>query len=66
MVLSAPRPFRGKMNRLLCRLLKIDPHERMTFPEFFEYIDDLLTSKIEVINLLHGTTFKLIFDPMMT
>ena len=65
-LLSVPRPFREKMNRLLCWLLKLDPHERMTFPEFFEFIDDLLTSKIEVFNLLHGTTFKIIFDPMMT
>ena len=65
-VFPVPRPFREKMNRMLCLLLKLDPQERMTFPEFFEYIDDLLTSKIEVINLLHGTTFKIIFDPKMT
>jgi len=60
------RPFRQKMNSLLRALLKLDPTERMTFPELFEFVDDLITSKVEVINLLHGTSFKFIFDPNMT
>lgn len=38
----------------------------MTFPEFFEFVDDLITSKVEVVNLLHGTSFKIIYDPNMT
>ena len=54
------------MNRLLKDLLKLDASERMTFPEFFEFVDDLITSKVEVINLLHGTSLKIIFDPNMT
>lgn len=60
------RPFRQKMNSLLRALLKLDATERMTFPELFEFVDDLITSKVEVINLLHGTSFKIIFDPNMT
>ncbi len=65
-LLASPRPYRGQMNRLLSSLLKLDPAERMTFPEFFDFVDDLITSKVEVVNLLHGTTFKIIYDPNMT
>ena len=54
------------MNTLLRALLRLDPTERMTFPELFEFVDDLITSKVEVTNLLHGTSFKTIFDPNMT
>ena len=65
-VSSPPRPYRKKMNDLLRSLLKLDPKERMTFPEFFEFVDDLIKAKVEVINLLHGTSFKIIYDPNMT
>ena len=54
------------MNTLLRALLKLDPTERMTFLELFEFVDDLIMSKVEVTNLLHGTSFKIIFDPNMT
>ena len=59
-------PFQEKMNTLLRELLKLDPTERMTFLELFEFVDDLITSKVEVTNLLHGTSFKIIFDPHLT
>lgn len=61
--LHLPRPFRAKMNELLKEMLKLDATERMTFPQFFERVDDIITSKIEVVNLLHGTSFKIINDP---
>ena len=54
------------MNTLLRALLKLDPTERMTFVELFEFVDNLITSKVEVTNLLHGTSFKIIFDPNLT
>lgn len=54
------------MKNLLCSMLKLDPRERMTFTEFFETVDDIIRSKIEVINLLHGTTVKIISDPALT
>ena len=53
------------MNSLLVSLLKIDPLERMTFPEFFDFIDDLMKSKVEVINLLHGYSFKFMMETGM-
>ena len=46
-------------------LLKLDVNERMTFPEFFEFVDDLMKSKVEIINLLHGTSFKFMMEPGM-
>ena len=58
--------FREKMNELLRALLKLEPVERMTFPQFFEFVDDLIRQKVEVINLLHGTSIKIIYDPNMT
>ncbi len=54
------------MNTLLVHLLKLDPQERMNFPEFFEFVDDLVSSKIEVVNLLQGTSGKIIYDTSMT
>ena len=59
------RPFKQKMNQLLMSLLKLDPLERMTFPEFFDFTDDLIKSKVEVINLLHGTGFKFMMETGM-
>ena len=47
-------------------MLKLDPRERMTFTEFFETVDDIIRSKIEIINLLHGTSLKIILDPSLT
>ncbi len=60
------RSFRDKMRNLLCSMLKLDPRERMTFTEFFETVDDIIRSKIEVVNILHGTTVKIISDPALT
>ena len=54
------------MNKLLQEMLKLDPMERMTFPEFFDWVDDIITSKIEIVNLLHGTSYKIINDPDLT
>lgn len=53
------------MNQLLVSLLKLDPLERMTFPEFFDFTDDLIKSKVEVIDLLHGTGFKFMMETGM-
>ena len=58
--------YRVKMNQLLKHLLKLDAQERMNFPEFFEFVEDLVTSKIEVINLLQGTSGKIIYEGGMT
>lgn len=60
------RSFRDRMKNLLGSMLKLDPRERMTFNEFFETVDDIIRSKIEIINLLHGTSFKIIADPALT
>lgn len=60
------RSFRDRMKNLLGSMLKLDPRERMTFTEFFETVDDIIRSKIEIINLLHGTSFKIISDPTLT
>lgn len=60
------RSFRDKMKNLLCSMLKLDPRERMTFTEFFENVDDIIRSKIEITNLLHGTAFKIISDATLT
>ena len=60
------RPFQAKMNELLKEMLKLDPSERMTFPQFFDTVDDIITSKIEIVNLLHGTSHKIINDPNLT
>ena len=54
------------MQDLLCSMLKLDPRERMTFTEFFENVDDIIRSKVEVINLLHGTSVKIILDQTFT
>ena len=59
------RPYKQKMNQLLVSLLKLDPLERMTFSEFFDFVDDLMKSKVEVINLLHGSSFKFMMEPGM-
>ena len=58
--------YRAKMNSLLVHQLKLDPQERMSFPEFFEFVDDLVSFKIEVVNLLQGTSEKIIYDTSMT
>ena len=58
--------YRSKMNGLLKQLLKLDPQDRMNFPEFFEFVEDLIHHKIEVINLLQGTSHKIIYDGGMT
>ena len=50
------------MNNLLKHLLKLDPQERMNFHEFFEFVEDLVHSKIEVVNLLQGTSGKIMYD----
>ncbi len=60
------RGFREKMNQLLRAELKLDPAERMTFSEFYLAVDDIITSKIEIINLLHGTSMKVMHDPLIT
>ena len=60
------RAFKQKINELLVSLLKLDPLERMTFPEFFDFVDDLMKSKVEVVNLLQGTSFKFMMDTAMT
>ena len=60
------RPFKQKMNFLLSSLLKLDVFERMTFQEFFDFVDDLIKSKVEVVNLLHGTSFKFMMEQGMT
>ena len=44
-------------------MLKVDARERMTFPVFFDFVDDIVTSKIEIIHLTHGTSFKILSDP---
>lgn len=53
------------MNELLVALLKLDANERMTFDEFFSFVDDLMKSKVEIIDLLHGTSFKFMMEPGM-
>lgn len=53
------------MNQLLVSLLKLDALERMTYPEFFDFVDDLIKSKVEVVNLLHGTGFKFMVESNM-
>ena len=58
--------YRVKMNSLLKSLLKLDPQERMSFPEFFEFVEDLVHSKIEVVNILHGTSGKIMYDRGVT
>ena len=58
-------PYKQKMNQLLVALLKSDPNERMTFDEFFDFIDDLIKSKVEVVNLLHGSSIKFMMEPGM-
>ena len=63
--LSPSSPFKQKMNQLLISLLKLDPLERMTYPEFFDFVDDLIKSKVEVVNLLHGTAFKFMVESDM-
>ena len=30
----------------------------MTFSQYFDFVDDLMKSEVEVINLLHGSSFK--------
>jgi hypothetical protein len=52
--------------KLLKEMLKLDPTERMTFPQFFDTVDDIITSKIEIVNLLHGTSHQIINDPNLT
>ena len=59
----SPRPFQAKMNTFLQKMLKLDSIERMTFPQFFDEVDDMMKSKIEIVNLLHGTSHKIISDP---
>ena len=54
------------MNNLLRAMLKLDPAERMTFDEFYTTVDDIITSKIEIVNLLHGTSMKVMDDPQLT
>ncbi len=51
------------MNHVLQLMLKYDPRDRMSFPVFFDTVDDIITSKIEVVNVLHGTSFKIVADP---
>lgn len=53
------------MNQLLVSLLKLDANERMNFDEFFTFVDDLMKSKVEVIDLLHGNSFKFMMEPGM-
>ena len=65
-IISVYRPFQAKMNELLKKMLKLDPKERMTFSQFFNTVDDIIPSKIEIVNLLHGTSHKIISDPDLT
>ena len=58
--------FKKKIEELLVKLLKLEPSERMTFQEFFEFVDDLIKSKLSVINLQDGVMCKIEFDKQLT
>ena len=58
--LSHLRAFKERMNKLLRKLLKLDPQERMTCEEFVAFADDLM--KIRLVNVLHGTTLEVTLD----
>lgn len=58
--------FKKKIEELLVKLLKLEPSERMTFLEFFDFVDDLIKSKLTVINLQNGVMIKIEFDKMLT
>jgi len=50
------------MEELLVKLMKLEPSERMTFNEFFDFVDDLVKSKLTVINVQDGSVCKVEFD----
>ena len=58
--------FKKKIEELLVKLLKLEPSERMTFQEFFDFVDDLIKSKLTVINLQDGIMCKIEFDKQLT
>ena len=58
--------FKKKIEELLVKLLKLEPSERMTFQEFFDFVDDLIKSKLTVINLQDGVMCKIEFDKQLT
>ncbi len=58
--------FCKSITDLLVGMLKWDEKERFSFPVFFEKVDDIIESKVELINLLHGTSLKFILDSSLT
>ncbi|XP_065893647.1 uncharacterized protein [Dysidea avara] len=54
--------FKKKMEELLVKLMKLEPSDRMTFIEFFDFVDDLVKSKLTVINVQDGSVCKVEFD----
>ena len=44
------------------KLMKLEPSDRMTFIEFFDFVDDLVKSKLTVINVQDGSVCKVEFD----
>ena len=58
--------FKKKIEELLVKLLKLEPSERMTFQEFFDFVDDLVKSKLTVINVQDGVMIKTEFDKQLT
>lgn len=58
--------FKKKIEELLVKLLKLEPSERMTFQEFFDFVDDLIKSKLTVINVQDGIMIKTEFDKQLT
>jgi len=50
------------MEELLVKLMKLEPSERMTFTEFFDFVDDLVKSKLTVISVQDGSVCKVEFD----
>lgn len=48
------------------KLLKLEPSERMTFQEFYDFVDDLIKSKLTVINSQDGVMVKIEFDKQLT
>lgn len=64
--LCCHRYFKKKIEELLVKLLKLEPSERMTFQEFYDFVDDLIKSKLTVINSQDGVMVKIEFDKQLT
>ncbi len=60
------RSYRKNMTQLLRGMLTVNPVNRMTFEKFFTFVENLASSKVEIINLLHGTSFMIICNSKMT